>query len=163
MTTDESALEKLRCLSAVGAKKLRCLAELKTLYNKMPFCVSLFHRTNFHAMQSLMSMINRFSEHWAYVFIFIPLCVIDADKTLADHVTWSRCSHLYFSNTSMDPHVQTVNRTPAVSGLIAQINPLWGLEVFYYHLWIGVNMVNAEYCKTINYWRRFIWYKIRQN
>ena len=39
-------------------------------------------------------------------------------------------SYLYFSNTSMDTqHVPTVNRTPAVSGLIAQINPLWRPEM----------------------------------
>ena len=107
----------------------------------MTFCVSLFHRTNFRAMQALMSMINIFRALSIYL-IFIPLSwlyVIDADQTLADHVTWSRCSHLYFSNTSMDPHVPTVNRTTAVSILISQINPLWGLEVFYYHLCIGVN------------------------
>ena len=94
------------------------------------FCVSLFHGTNFHAIQALMSMIHIFRALSIYL-IFIPLYVIDADQTLADQVTWSRCSHLYFSNTSMDPqHVPTVNRTPAVSGLIAQINPIWGLEVF---------------------------------
>ena len=42
-----------------------------TLHYKMPFCVSLFHRTNFYAMQALMSMINIFRALSMY-FIFIP-------------------------------------------------------------------------------------------
>ena len=54
----------------------------------MPFCVSLFHRTNVYAMQALMSMINIFRALSIY-FILMPLYVIDADQTLADHVTWS--------------------------------------------------------------------------
>ena len=42
-------------------------------------------------MQALISMINIFRALSIY-FIFIPLYVIDADQTLADHVTHT---HIY--------------------------------------------------------------------
>ena len=63
----------------------------------MLFSLFLFYRTNFHAMQALISMINIFralSISDIY-FVFIPLYVIDAEQTLADHVTHHMYAHSF--------------------------------------------------------------------
>ena len=70
------------------------------------------------------------SHTYAHVYTFIHRshsnsCSLLAIIKLMDEIVHVRIIGIH----NMSQHWPTVNRTPAVSGLIAQINPLWGLEM----------------------------------